>query len=131
VFTTLLTVIHIAICLFLILIVLLQQGKGADAGAAFGGGGNTVFGASGADNLLTKVTTFTAIAFMITSVLLATSSSNSSQGPSLMKDLPATLPLDNATESKSMPPEQAKTEEAKQPSEKTAANSETATKTTP
>lgn len=67
----LITVIHVFICCFLILIVLLQQGRGADAGATFGGGGQTFFGASGADTLLTKVTTFTAILFMCTSIMLA------------------------------------------------------------
>jgi preprotein translocase subunit SecG len=66
-----LTVLHVGICVILIGIVLLQQGKGADAGATFGGGGNTMFGASGADNLLTKVTTIIAICFMATSVFLA------------------------------------------------------------
>lgn len=49
---------------------LLQQGKGADAGATFGGGGNTVFGAAGADNFLTKFTTVVACFFMLSSVVL-------------------------------------------------------------
>ncbi len=69
--TTLVTIIHIFVCLMLIGIVLLQQGKGADMGATFGGGSNTLFGASGADNFLTRVTTITAICFMCTSVFLA------------------------------------------------------------
>ena len=68
---TLVTVVHVFICVVLIGIVLLQQGRGADMGATFGGGGTTLFGASGADTLLTKVTTGTAAAFMVTSVLLA------------------------------------------------------------
>ena len=94
----LVTVIHIFISCFLILIVLLQQGKGADAGATFGGGGQTFFGASGADNLLTKVTTITAIAFMCTSILLATSIKQSitDQGELMrqldVKTAPATAP---------------------------------------
>lgn len=67
------TVIHICVSFFLILIVLLQQGKGADVGATFGGGSNTLFGASGADNLLSKVTTYSALIFMCTSVFLASS----------------------------------------------------------
>jgi len=49
---------------------LLQQGKGADAGATFGGSSNTVFGASGASTVLTKVTTGTAIAFILTALFL-------------------------------------------------------------
>lgn len=71
---TLVTVIHcFFVCPMLIIIVLLQQGKGADMGATFGGGSNTVFGASGADNLLTRVTTVLAVVFMCTSLYLAAS----------------------------------------------------------
>lgn len=70
---TVISILHIVICGFLICIVLLQQGKGADMGAAFGGGSNTLFGASGADNLLSRVTTVTAFLFMCTSVFLASS----------------------------------------------------------
>ncbi len=54
----------------MIVLVLLQQGKGADVGAAFGGGSNTLFGASGANNLMVKITTGTAILFMVTSIFL-------------------------------------------------------------
>ena len=62
------TILHILSCFFLIGVVLLQTGKGADAGAAFGGGSSqTVFGSSGAGNLLTRLTTGTAILFMVTS----------------------------------------------------------------
>ena len=51
------TIVHIISCFFLIGVVLLQTGKGADAGAAFGGGSSqTVFGSSGAGNLLTRLT---------------------------------------------------------------------------
>ena len=65
-----LTAFHLIICIFLIIIVLLQQGRGADMGATFGGGSNTLFGASGADNLLTKITAITALLFMLTSLAL-------------------------------------------------------------
>lgn len=68
-FAILLTV-HLVLCMVLIGLVLLQQGKGADMGAAFGGGSNTVFGASGATDFITKVTTYSAILFMVTSILL-------------------------------------------------------------
>ncbi len=54
----------------LIGLVLIQQGKGADMGAAFGGGSNTLFGASGATAFITKLTTGIAVAFMVTSILL-------------------------------------------------------------
>ncbi len=63
-------VVHVLACGFLILVVLLQTGKGADMGAVFGGGSQTLFGSSGAGNFLTKLTTGTAIAFMITSLIL-------------------------------------------------------------
>jgi preprotein translocase subunit SecG len=62
--------IHVMACVFLIVVVLLQTGKGADMGAVFGGGSQTLFGSSGAGNFLTKLTTGTAIAFMITSLVL-------------------------------------------------------------
>ena len=63
------TIVHILSCFFLIGVVLLQTGKGADAGAAFGGGSSqTVFGSSGAGNLLTRLTTGTAILFMVSSL---------------------------------------------------------------
>ena len=70
---SLITTVHIFVCVLLIVIVLLQQGRGADVGATFGGGSNTLFGASGADNLLSRVTTGCAMVFMITSVYLAMS----------------------------------------------------------
>jgi preprotein translocase subunit SecG len=66
-----LTTAHIIIAILLILVVLVQQGKGADMGATFGGGSNTLFGAAGADTLLLKVTTAIAALFVITSVSLA------------------------------------------------------------
>ncbi|MFC2171161.1 preprotein translocase subunit SecG [Acidobacteriota bacterium] len=68
----LLTVAHILICVFLILVVLLQSGKGADLAGAFGGGGSqTALGSRGTATLLGKLTTFAAIAFMLTSLSLA------------------------------------------------------------
>lgn len=68
----LLIVIHVVVCIALIMIVLLQTGKGADMGAAFGGGGSqTLFGSSGASTFLSKATTVAAIVFMLTSLTLA------------------------------------------------------------
>jgi preprotein translocase subunit SecG len=67
-----LVVVHVFISIFLILVVLLQQGKGADLAGAFGGGGSqTAFGARGATTLLHKLTTGFFIAFVITSMTLA------------------------------------------------------------
>lgn len=66
--------IHCVLCVALIGLVLVQQGKGADAGATFGGGGgNTVFGAAGATDFITKLTTALAIGFMVTSIFLVRS----------------------------------------------------------
>ncbi len=83
---TLLTVVHVAVCLFLIVIVLLQHGKGADAGATFGGSGQSLFGTEGPVPLLNKITTTVAIVFMLTSVSLAYFSSSKSTG-SVMSEL--------------------------------------------
>jgi preprotein translocase subunit SecG len=64
--------LHVVVCLVLVVVVLLQHGKGADMGAVLGGGGsNTVFGSRGAGNFLTKLTTGCAITFMLTSLTLS------------------------------------------------------------
>lgn len=68
----LIVVIHVIVCIALIMIVLLQTGKGSDMGAAFGGGASqTLFGTTGASTFLTKATTAAAIVFMLTSLSLA------------------------------------------------------------
>ena len=68
----LLVVLHIIVSLFLILVVLVQQGKGADLAGAFGGGGSqTAFGARGATTLLHKLTTTFFVLFVVTSLALA------------------------------------------------------------
>ncbi len=72
--STIITVIHIIVCLFLVGVVLLQQGKGADMGAVFGGSSSTIFGSSGAGNFLSRLTTAAAIIFMLTSLSLTYSS---------------------------------------------------------
>lgn len=67
----LLVILHVIICLFLIGVVLLQQGKSADLAGAFGGqGSQTAFGPRGAANLLTRLTTWSAVLFMVTSISL-------------------------------------------------------------
>ena len=69
---TLIVVIHVIVAIVIVGLVLLQQGKGADAGASFGAGASqTVFGASGSGNFLVKATTFAATIFFITSLSLA------------------------------------------------------------
>jgi preprotein translocase subunit SecG len=75
---TVLTIVHVFICLFLIVVVLLQAGKGGGMGIAFGGGGSqTVFGSSGAGNFLTRLTAGFAVAFFVNSLVLAYLSSQS------------------------------------------------------
>jgi preprotein translocase subunit SecG len=69
---TILVVLHVIVSIFLILVVLVQQGKGADLAGAFGGGGSqTAFGARGATTLLHKLTTTFFILFVLTSISLA------------------------------------------------------------
>jgi preprotein translocase subunit SecG len=72
------TGLHIGICFFLILVVLLQPGKGADFGAAMGGASQEVFGAGGGISLLSKITAGVAATFMMTSLYLAKVSSDPS-----------------------------------------------------
>ena len=70
--TVFLTVLHVLVCVFLIAVILLQRGRGAEIGAVFGAGASgTVFGSRGAGNFLTKATTASAIVFMVTSLSLA------------------------------------------------------------
>jgi len=92
-----LPLVHVLACIFLIVVVLLQTGKGADMGAVLGGGSQTLFGASGAGNLLTKLTTGMAITFMATSLLIAIGQ-RQKPSSSLVDRLPdapaAVVPLD-------------------------------------
>ncbi len=66
------TVLHIGVCAFLIVVVLLQHGKSGDIAAAFGGmGSQTAFGPRGAATVLSKATTWAAVVFMLTSITLS------------------------------------------------------------
>ncbi len=65
------SILHVAVCVILILVVLLQRGKGADMGAAFGGSSQTLFGSAGPGTFLGKITTLIAVVFMLTSLWLA------------------------------------------------------------
>ena len=101
-----LIVVHIVVSVALIMIVLLQTGKGADMGAAFGGGGSqTLFGSTGASTFLSKATTGAAIVFMLTSLGLAYLSTHRAPD-SIMQGAPA--PIEQpapATQSESAPQE--------------------------
>jgi preprotein translocase subunit SecG len=85
--TTFLTIIHVIACITLILIVLLQAGKGANMGAAFGGSSQTVFGSSGAGTFLGKMTAAVAIIFMLTSITLTYTSSRRTTGSGVMDNV--------------------------------------------
>jgi len=70
--TILLTILHVVVSFFLIAVVLLQSGKGAEMGASFGSSGSqSVFGAGGSTTFLSKMTTGAAVIFMLTSLTLA------------------------------------------------------------
>jgi preprotein translocase subunit SecG len=73
---TLIVILHVLACLILIMVVLLQAGKGANMGAAFGGSSQTVFGSSGAGTFLGKMTAAVAIIFMLTSLTLTYTASH-------------------------------------------------------
>ena len=88
---TLLIIVHVMVCLFLVGIVLLQHGKGADIGASFGGSSQSLFGTEGPLPLLNKITTAAAIIFMLTSVTLAYVSSQSGKS-SVMSSVTAAQP---------------------------------------
>ena len=79
----LITIVHVIACIVLILVVLLQAGKGANMGAVFGGSSQTIFGSSGPGTFLGKMTTAVAIIFMLTSLSLSYSVSH--KGSSLME----------------------------------------------
>ena len=88
--TVFLIILHIVVCIALIMIVLLQTGKGADMGAAFGGGSSqTLFGSTGASTFLSKATTGAAIVFMVTSLGLAYLSTHRTSGQSVVTSTPA------------------------------------------
>src|SRR5437660_1128295 len=77
----LLTIIHVIVCFFLVIVVLLQSGKAADLAGAFGGmGSQTAFGPRGAATVLSKATTGAAVVFMITSMWLAIAATRNSGG---------------------------------------------------
>ena len=97
---TFVLVLHVMVCIALILIVLLQTGKGAEMGAVFGGGASTLFGSRGAGTFLSKLTVAAAVLFMLTSMYLAIFSSHLSGG-SVVTEAPA-----KAAAAKQMPPAQ-------------------------
>jgi preprotein translocase subunit SecG len=99
----LITTIHVVICLFLIIVVLLQSGKAADLAGAFGGmGSQTVFGPRGSATVLSKATTIAAAAFMLTSLTLSIMATRAGRAaPGLLEKASRPVP---AQTQKSTPP---------------------------
>lgn len=104
--TILLTIIHVIVCIFLVVVVLLQSGKAADLAGAFGGmGSQTAFGPRGSATLLSKATTIAAGLFMVTSLslaILATRNAGASGSVLEKSKAPAskTAPVANPTQPK-------------------------------
>ena len=89
----LLTIVHVIVCLVLIGAILLQQGASADLAGAFGGqGSQTAFGPRGASNILTKVTTWAAVIFMLTSIGLTVLVARESTGHSVLQGISSSTP---------------------------------------
>ena len=88
----LLLIVHVIVCLFLIIVVLLQSGKAADLAGAFGGmGSQTAFGPRGSATLLSKATTISAVLFMVTSLSLSIMATrNAGLGTSVLETAPKT-----------------------------------------
>jgi len=95
------SIIHIVVCILLVVIVLLQRGKGASMGAAFGGSSQTLFGSSGPGTLLGKMTTGVAVVFMLTSLWLAYFAVH--KGSSVMQGA-APAPVEQPAPAPSVPP---------------------------
>jgi preprotein translocase subunit SecG len=101
-FYEVLIVVYLIVALMLIGMILIQQGKGADMGASFGGGGsNTVFGSTGSGNFMTRTTAFLATLFFVISLILGNQTANKESDVSGFDDLgipvveqPATQPAD-------------------------------------
>ncbi len=95
----LIKILHIAVAVFLILVVLLQTGKGAEMGAAFGGSSQTLFGGAGPAGFMAKLTTAAAVCFMLTSLGLAYVSSTNRLGDVQLpasQQIPAQIPAETA-----------------------------------
>jgi preprotein translocase subunit SecG len=110
--TYLLTTLHVIICLFLIIVVLLQSGKAADLAGAFGGmGSQTVFGPRGSATVLSKATTVAAILFMVTSLSLSIMATRNgrSTAPSLLDKASKPAAGAPAAQQKGAPPQPGQT----------------------
>lgn len=101
--TALFVIVHVLVCLIMIGVILLQSGKGAEIGAAFGGSSQTIFGSRGAATFLSKMTIGAATLFMVTSMSLSILSNQRSIASSITDTLPAETPAPPATPSAEPP----------------------------
>ncbi len=114
--------LHVVICILLTIVVLVQFGKGAEAGAMMGGGGSSqaVFTSSSKGNFFTKLTTFLAIAFMVNSVILTAATTKQSKESIFDDEAPIAAPLNSdakapmAAPTKAAPAKKADTPEKKE-----------------
>jgi preprotein translocase subunit SecG len=105
----LVTTLHLLVCLFIILVVLLQSGKSGDISAAFGGqGSQTAFGPRGAATALSRATTWSAVAFMITSITLSVYASKHGGPSSVLQGLKSQPVKTQPAQAPSTPPAQPK-----------------------
>ena len=96
---TFVLVVHIILAILMIVLILVQHGKGADAGASFGGGGAaTVFGASGSGNFLTRLTAVLTALFFVTSLTLAVFAKKQTTDAYSLKSVqpPTTAPVNSS-----------------------------------
>ncbi len=102
---TILVVVHLFLSIGLIALILIQHGKGADAGAAFGSGASgTVFGAKGSANFLSRTTAVLAALFFITSLALAWMVMNQAREAGIMVSAPQTKEIPAPVETSDLPP---------------------------
>jgi preprotein translocase subunit SecG len=102
---TLILLVHVLVCVFLIIVVLLQSGKAADLAGAFGGmGSQTAFGPRGSATLLSKATTVSAILFMVTSLSLSIMATrNAGLGTTVLEGTPQGRPIPTKTQQAPIP----------------------------
>ena len=101
----LVTTVHILVCFFIIIVVLLQSGKSGDISAAFGGqGSQTAFGPRGAASALSKATTWSAVAFMVTSITLSVYASRHTSSGSVLQGIKSPVKTQTAPAQKPATP---------------------------
>ena len=120
-------VVHILLAILMIALILVQHGKGADAGASFGGGGAaTVFGASGSGNFMTRLTAILTALFFVTSLTLAVYAKKQTQGVNVLPGTEqveqAPAPLSNTTPAPATTMQTPTTSQAPETSSNTPAN---------